>query len=206
MSIILKLTQALNSKLCHDMSGLVGAITTGMELANSADLVIKDGANQILSTAPGELYNLMNFYRMVYGFSAESDTIYFSKIKDLCNNIIDKKIEFELSAKSSSKINRSIGQLIICLVVSASKNILKDGAIKVDIEKNSDYIVVAAHGKYLKREVSRIVTLSVQEELNIYNVHEYYTFYLSKILDFRISVDQLETQIRYTASYLGEHR
>ena len=63
MSNTLKLAQALNSKLCHEVSGLIGSITMGTELINSSDLTIKGRANQILSTVPNELHNLINFYR-----------------------------------------------------------------------------------------------------------------------------------------------
>ncbi|MGI4776050.1 MAG: histidine phosphotransferase family protein [Janthinobacterium lividum] len=202
---MLKLAQVLNSKLCHELSGLVGAITMGVELINSSDLKIKDKANQILSSVPNELYNLINFYRIAYGSSDDSETINFREIKNLCSNIIAKKIKFEFLSENVAEIDTNVGKLIMCLFVSASKNILRSGNIKVDIRKDGNHIIVNAHGDCLKDKTNKMVILNEQEEnsdLDVYNAHEYYISHLSRTLGFKISTSQSEGQVQYTASCL----
>ncbi|RYE06451.1 MAG: hypothetical protein EOP33_04550 [Rickettsiaceae bacterium] len=202
MSNILKLAQILSSKLCHELSGLVGSISTSAELTNSSDSSIKDRANQILKTTPGKLHNLINFYRTVYGFADNSDLISLQEIEILCSYVIPKRIKFALTFYNLIEININLGRLIMCLVVLASKNILKEGSITVNITDCSNRITMNVYGDYLKENTKEVfVDHSKMDDTNldVYNVHDYYTSYLCNSLNFVVSVSKLQGQIQYSA-------
>lgn len=201
----LKLSQALNSRLCHEIAGLIGSISTSIELINASNKAIKSKADDILSITSRELTDLINFYRIAYGFSSEHSEVGFDEIERLCQSIASDKIKIKFMYDPYQQIDSELAKVIMCLISSGSKSIIREGSISVLFQRIAEdsKIRVEVSSKSLKDDPDKIAILSGKKQtinVNISNSHEYYTYYLIKSLNLNINIEQVENMDVYLLS------
>lgn len=69
MQIDLRVSQLLNSRLCHDLVGASGAVSAGLELMNELGLDAPDADSSLAMTvnSAGQLASRLAFFRMAFG-------------------------------------------------------------------------------------------------------------------------------------------
>jgi hypothetical protein len=67
MNELLRVAQFFNTKLCHDIAGLIGAINNAIDYSNNPDESIRLQAKSLLDNSSKEAMKRLTFYREAYG-------------------------------------------------------------------------------------------------------------------------------------------
>jgi|GEM_PF-6557611 len=205
ISDYLKLLQALNSRLCHEVAGLVGSISSTTELTYSKNKEIEAQAKDVLTAISKQLTNIMTFYRFAYGFCYQPSFTNLSEMKSLCEGIVDDKISFNFINDDHEEVDSELAKVILCLVITSIRSIIKTGSLAISYVKTSGGNVFKIHAssQHLKKEPSKIAILLGEHEqplLDVDNSHEFYTYHLIKTIGANISVEQEGDSISYLVS------
>ena len=172
----LRMAELLCTRLCHDLTGPIGAVNNGAEFLNEEGFNLQSQAMELVTSSAFTAVTRLQFYRMAYGKVKEKlATDYFvgSKITlDWPDSHTDAAV-----VPLSSKMAR-----ILCnLLVVASAALSRGGTISVRLSQDSTdhkHVAVAAIGQGIKKDpdMDKIFagTLSVAE-LNPRNVQLYLT-------------------------------
>ena len=203
----LKLSQALNSRLCHEVAGLVGSISSTTELTYSKDKEIEAQAKDVLTVISKQLTDIMKFYRFAYGLCCQPSFVGLSEISDLCHGMVDNKIDFSFAKDGHQEIDTELAKAMLCLMVTSLRSTIKSGSIEISYinSSNGDIFKIHASAQHFKKEPSRIAILQGadgQPSLDIDNSHEFYTYQLISALGAKISVEQSSDSITYLVSSL----
>ena len=200
----LKLIEALNSKLCHDLSGLASAINTTSKIINSPNETIRNKSSLIFDQAIEKLTNKIELVSNVYKFSSTTDDTSMLEIEKLMSKTVDQNVKLKCLYDANLIVDKELSKIILCLYVLANQTIIKGGTIKIEVLKNnkSCTVNVEVTGSLLKKDNENIEILEgklEQDNLDIQNAHIYYLSYLMKLNNFDITVDVEEDKIRYLA-------
>ena len=198
MSDLVDFAQTLNSKLCHEFAGTIGAINNCVELISIENEDIKNSAIELLKENTTKLVNKLKLYRYTYGISNDSDMIRKAEIIELSNKFLEsdnRKIKFDHIFTKSHNISLDIAKMIFSLIIEAYNNFIKDGSITLTLieDKNNHHkIQLKVTSKWLKIDMDKSNILSgrnLENTLNIHNVNEYYLCYLTQKLYYKLSID-----------------
>lgn len=199
MSNMVEFAQALNSKLCHEFAGTIGAINNCISLINTKDEAISLAAVELLNENTKKLVNKLKLYRCAYSVAGEAGIIRHSEIIELSNQFLrsdTRKIKFDYTYTNSNSLPINIGKLLLSLIIEAYNDFIKEGAIKVTLyeDANNRYskICLKVTSKWLKVDRHKSSILSgqnIEHLLTVHNVNEYYISILAKQLNYQISID-----------------
>lgn len=193
-----KLSQALSSRLCHELSGIAGSISTTVELTYSNDKNIEIKAKDVLTSTSKQFTNILKFYKFTYGFCSETSQMDFIELKQLCEGIIDDKVDASFISANQQSMDIELAKALLCLVVSSTRSIIKSGSVLVSFNQN---ITVQANSQHLKKEPNKIAILLGEHShqfLDIDNSHEFYTYFLINKLGLKINIEQTYDSITYS--------
>lgn len=83
-------------------------------------------------------------YRYLYSLPSEGNKIAIAEINRLSTDFLKSKnhnIELVFTRLISTNIDDNIAQIIMCLIVTASRNIYGDAVIKVELEMQNDNFI-----------------------------------------------------------------
>jgi hypothetical protein len=199
MTDMVEFAQALNSKLCHEFAGTIGAINNCIGLMDIKDEAIKLAAAELLKENTKKLVNKLKLYRCAYALSDDPDIIKHAEIIELSNKFLGsdtRKIKLDYIYAESNNLPIDVGKLLLSLIIEAYNNFIKDGVIKVTLceDANNHYskISVKITSKWLKIDKHRSSILSgknIENLLTVHNVHEYYINFLAKQSNYQLFID-----------------
>ena len=201
----LKLSQALNSRLCHEVAGLVGSISTTIELVDGRDRAISAKAVDIINTTSRQLNDVVKFYRMAYGFCSDAKPLSLDEIKSLSQGIVSDKVIMSFAVAKHYNISSELAKVVLCLVISAIKSVIKTGDITISFmqNKDSDIFKIEANSQYLKKDPKKIAILLGETKkhlLSIDNSHEFYTYHLITKSGLNINIEHSDEAVTYLVS------
>jgi len=195
MTDLVELAQALNSRLCHEFAGAIGAIDNCIGLITIKDEAVERIALQLIRENTGKLINKLKLYRYAYSISDDSDNISMQEIIELSEKFLESdtyQVKLECTFGNSINIPFNISKVLLSLIIEAYSNFIKNGTIKVDLceDKSNCYkINVKVTSKTLKIDKSKsniLLGKNLESSLTIYNVHEYYLYYLIQKLGYKL--------------------
>ena len=200
------MAELLCTRLCHDLTGPIGAVHNGAEFLSEEGFNLQNQAVELIISSAFSAVTRLQFYRMAYG-----------KVKDHGEaNLADKQklaADFFLGSKitldwpdthteaSGVSISIKMSRLIFNLLVVASAALIRGGTISVRIEQNESrarHVSVKAKGPGLKWDVEtdKILKGQVQDiELDPKNVQYFYTRCLCDDLKSGITCTQGDDEI-----------
>jgi histidine phosphotransferase ChpT len=200
MNELLKVAQFFNTKLCHDIAGLIGAINNAIDYSNNPDESIRLQAKSLLDNSSKEAMKRLTFYREAYGvIRNENVQIYLVKkfLEDFLN--VDK---FSIIIQNSSNIdNISEMNLKLCLLMgNMGSNVLgRGGSILFDFSPSDEGKILLSQiilsGKMIikKDEILKILK-GETVEINSSNINGYYIYLLAKELGQKIEIDSTNNE------------
>ncbi len=213
MEKIIKLTQLLSSKLCHELAGLIGAVDNcvGLLEFNST----QETAKKLLDINSKKLVSSIRLYRQLYGFTHLDEEMSPAELKNLISSNLedDKILIFEELIKENIPLN--IAKIIIGLVICAKDNLIKDGKILISINiiKNNFVIKIKVTGsgsniesniKIKQSKIDLLLHGAELDDLNVQNVHEFYVHHLCQQQNFAINVNNPAKSIEYVVKKIQE--
>lgn len=204
---VIKLSQVLNSRLCHQIAGTVGAVNNLADLIDSHDDRIKEQASVLIKQNSEKLANQLIYYRYAYGFSHEAEVLNGADVKKITAKSLSLKengVELKINNLLKIPIEVNIAKLLMCLIISAFNNIVKDGIIELEMQHVRGYkIKIKAIGGQQRLADETIIALTNWNEkidLTVFNSHECYIYYLIQKTGCKLIINQLDNAVEYCLS------
>ena len=205
MSGSTELTRILVSKLCHDLSGSIGAAGNAVDFLESENPDVRQKALDLISFSVTQAISDLKFFREVYGVFKQGEDVSLDEIKRLSDFFVKHKgrifVDFRVS-NPDSQISGEFGRLILCFLPIAAGALVGDGKIKVEIASVNGGVKasICAIGKEVKvnNEISNIF-FGRSHAINVSasNAHYIYTRMLMTDMDVEISINKSEDSVEY---------
>lgn len=195
----LRLCQILTEKIFHDFAGTIGVIDNSVSLITSKHHPEK--AVSLLQSGTNKLVESLRFYRYLYS-RPSANTIDIIEINKLSVNFLklqSNNIQLIFQGFPPT-IQDKIGKMIMCFILLASDYFKKDGTIKIALATDNNTIKIMIADKQLQFDKDKIDILLGQGNMNdidIGNVHEYYTHYLITESGYKLEVSPAAGSIEY---------
>lgn len=202
-----ELAQLIAVKLCHDLSGPIGAINNGTELLKEGqDSIFTKSLDLVEGSAKDAVARLL-LYRQAYGTAhgevciislEELTTNYFSSSR---TEVIWPK-KFSGSDKPTN-IPGDFAQSILLLILLLGRTLMFGGKIYVNPKHNNkkNSLLITSEGKSVKidKDIINILTNKQHhEKITVKNIQAYLVSELLTGLDMESKIDVTETSISIT--------
>lgn len=200
------MAELLCTRLCHDLTGPIGAVNNGAEFLSEDGFTKQDQAVELITSSAFSAVTRLQFYRMTYGIVRDQGEANLDDKKKLASDFFaDTKITLDWPDSHTDSVGVSIGvkmaRLIFNMLVVASGALIRGGVLRVRIAQDAvegKKITITATGGNLKwdAEMERVFSgkLSVNE-LNPKNVQAYLTKRFSDELQANLSFEIAEDSL-----------
>ncbi len=132
----IELLELLSAKICHDLSGPVGAVSNGLDLMEDADEEMKKKAIELIDECAHQAISRINLFRKLYGVNVDTNQANLVEIKSLLDHyLMDNKITIDWPVEdlfiSYYVIDNRIGKLIIAVIVAGASFLIQGGVISI---------------------------------------------------------------------------
>lgn len=183
----LRMAELLCTRLCHDLTGPIGAVNNGAEFLSEEGFNMQGQAVELIVSSAFSAVARLQFYRMAYGNVKDQGEANLADKQKIANDFFaGSKVTLdwpdEHTDSAGVSISVKMSRLIFNLLIIASGALIRGGTIAVRISQDGEghkRITVSAFGAGLKwdEEISRIFAGQVKvDELTPKNVQ----FYLTK--------------------------
>lgn len=202
MSKNTELSEAMSARLCHDLSGSIGAIDNYLTLLDHENKDISIKARNLISEETANLVQQVRFFRSVYANSGNESTITLAKLTQVIIDFFkDTKVTLNLHCEEDFlDMNSSITKSAIVLAVLCADNINNSGTIDFYINKNNDspiWMFGTGDKLLLKEENLEVLQGNNNTEINVRNCREHYVNLLCSSENYQILVTKKTNSIKY---------
>lgn len=131
-----KLAEMLCTRLCHDLTGPIGAVNNGAEFLDEEGFDMQNDAVQLIVSSAHEAVNRLQFYRQAYGRVSDSGEACLEDKKKLAADFFaGTKITLDWpdthTDASGVSISQKMARLILNLLVISAASLIRGGTISV---------------------------------------------------------------------------
>ena len=182
----LRMAELLCTRLCHDLTGPIGAVNNGAEFLSEDGASMQAQAIELITSSAFSAVTRLQFYRMAYGKVKDQGEANLSEKQKIANDYFTgTKITLDWPDSHTDAAGVSISikmsRLIFNLLIVASSTLIRGGTIAVRIGQEpggSKLVTITASGAGLKWEAEneKLLTGDVTVcELTPKNVQTYLT-------------------------------
>lgn len=127
-------------KICHDLSGVLGAINNGMELYYEADESFRTQALDLVQSSAKEAVNRVVFFRYALGTLKKQDAIDSDLFSETCENYLASKhvgLEWSASDKAAVLKEAFTKKCFLLTILFLSSILMKAKNIHFSVRKSS---------------------------------------------------------------------
>jgi histidine phosphotransferase ChpT len=213
MSKLIDFTEALMTKMCHDLSGSIGAAHNGIELLETTKGKVNEDLIKLLMATSSEVVAKFRFFRCIYGTASNKGEANLESARRLIEDLLaETKTELYWSTQDSSNnitLLPTEARLLLNMVMIAKEALLQGGKIsiisslqhKMDGPSGNKRLLVVAEGESVKvkDDVDMILTSHELRDLSLTNVQIHWTAKLASelgtIVQNRITSSRLELSV-----------
>lgn len=182
----LHMAELLCTRLCHDLTGPIGAVHNGAEFLVEDGFNMQGQAMELITSSAFSAVSRLQFYRMAYGVMRDHGEASLSEKQKLAADFfVGSKITLDWPESHGDSVGVSVSlkmaRLLFNLVIIAGGALIRGGTISVRIAQDVNgrkQLTVAAEGPGLKWESEMDKILSGETAapaLNPKNVQIYLT-------------------------------
>ncbi len=206
----MQMAELLCTRLCHDLTGPIGAVNNGAEFLKEEGFDMQSQAVDLIVSSAFSAVSRLQFYRMAYGNVKDHGEANLSEKQKIAEDFFaGSKIildwpETHTDAAGVS-ISLKMARVIYNLLIIASGALIRGGEISVRLQKDDQsrkIITVSAKGTNLKweSEVEKIFSgESFSGEVTTKNVQLHltrqYADDLRATIEWRVGADELVLQV-----------
>lgn len=205
----LRLSELLCTRLCHDLTGPIGAVHNGAEFLSEEGFNLQGQAMELIVSSAFSAVTRLQFYRSAYGKVKEhGEASLADKQKLAMDFFIGSKITLDWPDAHTDSAGVSISQrmarLIYNLIIIASGSLIRGGTLSVRITRdvnNNRLVSVGATGPGLKidEDVERTLSGALKPEaLSPKNVQMYLTWRFAQELGANIDINIKEDALQFS--------
>lgn len=164
----LKMAEMLCTRLCHDLTGPIGAVNNGAEFLQEEGFEMQSEAMELILSSASEAVNRLQFYRQAYGRQSEAGEASLSEKKQTVEDFFaNTKIKIDWpdahADASPVSVSQKMGRLILNLLIIASGVLLKGGTIAIRTQheegvKNTIHLTATGDIVKMDPDVLRILS------------------------------------------------
>lgn len=203
------LSQALSTRLCHDLAGAIGTVDNCIGLIDNENQTIGQKAKQLAELESRNLVNKIKFFRCAYGMSGgeekQMSLIFLTKtLKDFFQNSgVVLQFKFE---QGMIFLESEIVKATMCLVAVACDIIATSGTVELYIgsKEGRSNINVKATGKVVKIKEDNFSILrgekkknSKATKINFNNCREHYINNIYTQDNYQMSINNSTDYVEY---------
>lgn len=196
-----KLMELLCTRLCHDITGPVGAIANGAEFLAEEGGGMQGQAIELITQSASEAVNRLQYYRMAYGRVGAKGEACLADCKELIKKFFDNgKISLDwpdqYTDAANIPVSRNMARVIYNLVIIAAATLIRGGVISIRLQCSEDgesIVSVSASGMTLKwdEKVGRALRQEMTvDELEPSTVQAYFTGLIAGEAKVKLEVNQ----------------
>ncbi|MCE3232678.1 MAG: hypothetical protein K0R98_935 [Rickettsiaceae bacterium] len=200
----LKLSELLAVKLCHDLSGPIGAVNNGAELLADANGDLFNKALELVGASARDAVARILFFRQAYGTSGSQSGISIESLKILTDNFYaEKNIHFSWSEQNGTTqaVSNEEAKIILTLILIVTNCLVHGGDITIQADKKR--ISIRGDGKTVKFDMEVLALLSdkaPEQKLSVKNIHSYMVSVIAKSINLKTGISTGDNFIEITAS------
>lgn len=131
-----KLAEMLCTRLCHDLTGPIGAVNNGAEFLEDEGFDMQNDAVQLIVSSAHEAVHRLMFYRQAYGRVSDSGEACLDEKKKLATDFFSGskvKLDWPDSHTDASgiSISQKMSRLILNVLVITAASMIKGGTLSV---------------------------------------------------------------------------
>lgn len=169
----IKLAEMLATRLCHDLTGPIGAVNNGAEFLDDEGFDMQNEAVQLILSSAHEAVNRLQFYRQAYGRVADSGEACIADKKKLALDFFSGtkvKLDWPESHTDASGVTMSqkTSRLLLNLLVISASTLIRGGtlAVRLTLDANGDnHIQLSATGETIKLDPDTFGILAGREDV-----------------------------------------
>jgi len=202
MNAELRMAELLCTRLCHDLTGPIGAVNNGAEFLSEEGFNMQGQAVELIVSSAFSAVSRLQFYRSAYGNVKECGEANLSEKQKLAvDYFAGSKITLDWpdteTDASGVSVSLKMARLIFNLLIMASAVLVRGGVIAVRITQDAEgnkIVTVAAKSPHIKWEDETTKILQGEfsgDDLTPKNVQSQLTHYF---------VDDLRATLSHTVS------
>ena len=161
-----KLAEMLCTRLCHDLTGPIGAVNNGAEFLEDEGFDMENDAVKLILSSAHEAVARLMFYRQAYGRVGDSGETCLADKKKLATDFFASskvKLDWPDSHTDASgvSISQKTGRLILNLLVIAGASLIRGGTLSVRVtgSESTKQVSVIAMGDTVKLDADMLTIL-----------------------------------------------
>ena len=136
-----KLAEMIATRLCHDLTGPIGAVNNGAEFLDEEGFDMQNEAVQLIVNSAHEAVNRLQFYRQAYGRVGEAGEASLSEKKQITLDFFSGtkvKVDWPDNHTDASgvAISQKMARLMLNLFVIAGASAIRGGQLSVRIAQS----------------------------------------------------------------------
>lgn len=190
----LQLFQAINTKICNDLTDSVNIINNCINALDEQNGLVRQQARKLLDEKSHDLVKRIQYFRECYGLSErkkKSTVQYFGKLlEDFSDDDnITQVLNFE---DDSILVENQMIQVVFCLLAISREHMNPPGEIELLFGSEESNIRIITKGENLiqRKESLKILEQDVVQniEISLENCREYYVKLLCRKSGYNLSV------------------
>lgn len=180
------MAEMLATKLCHDLTGPIGAVNNGAEFISDEEFSMQGDALQLITDSAREASVRLQFYRQCYGAIKGSGEVSLGEKKQLVAGFFkSSRIQVDWPDMYADAGGVSLAQrtsrLMLNMIMIVAATMIKGGIMHIRIEQDGDVeklITITAEADVIKAdaEVLKILDKAPDApEMSPKNVQVYFT-------------------------------
>lgn len=205
-----KLAEMLCTRLCHDLTGPIGAVNNGAEFLGDEGFDMQNEAVQLILSSAHEAVHRLQFYRTAYGRVNGSGEASLAEKKHLAQDFFSGtkiKLDWPDSHTDASgiSISHKMARLILNLMIITGASLIRGGTLAVRLSATDDekQISLSAIGDHLKLDPDTQAILRGQGEESMLSPKTAQPFLAMKLVEevgasigFELHSDRLDVVVR----------
>ena len=168
MSHETKLAEMIATRLCHDLTGPIGAVNNGAEFLDEEGFDMQNEAVKLIVSSAHEAVNRLQFYRQAYGRVGEAGEASLSDKKKITTDFFSGtkvKIDWPDSHTDAAGMGMSqkMSRLMLNLLIIAGASAIRGGVMSVRVHKTEDeekQISISITGETIKLDADTAAILN----------------------------------------------
>lgn len=182
----LRMAELLCTRLCHDLTGPIGAVNNGAEFLSEEGFNLQGQAVELITSSAFSAVTRLQFYRASYGRVKDHGEANLAEKQKLAAQFFsDTKVVLDWpethTEASGVSVSLKMTQIMYNLLIIAAGALIRGGSVRVRIAQLAEgkkQITISAEGPGLKwdSEMDKILANQlVPADLNPKNVQMYFT-------------------------------
>jgi histidine phosphotransferase ChpT len=194
------LAELLCTRLCHDITGPIGAVSNGAEFLEEEDFSMNEDAMKLITDSAREAVSRLQYFRQSFGVLKETGDAPLSEKKALVEGYLRQtrlKLDWPDTHTDAADIGISQGfsKLMLNMVIIANAAMIKGGTLIVRLEKSGmdgKQVRVRGEGDLVKADEHVVAALRnylPEEQMTPKSVQAVFTQRLAERLGVALSLD-----------------